>query len=334
MLVFKLWFLGVTLACLGSCQSQEPFDTKETRFLLGTIVEFTVFHHDEDLALYAIQQAVAEMQNVEHQFTVHGDAANSVQAFNRASVGQKVFLDIEVEQLLQQSISIHHQTHGAFDPTLGNLIQKWGFSSDNKPSKPLDLNTIRSALAASGVEYVQRDEKYTWSKKKEDLNLDFGAIAKGLAIDKGVESLKHAGIKHAIINAGGDMRILGNHGGKPWKVGIRHPRRTKALGWLPVSDDVSIVTSGDYERYFMYEGNRYHHIIDPSTGLPSSVSMSVTVSAPTATIADALSTAMFILGFEKGLPLIENLVGVEALWVDAKQKVHMSSGMQSWVNIE
>jgi len=332
--MLKLWLLGIVLACLVSCQSQEAFDTKETRFLLGTIVEFTVFQRDEDLALQAIQQAVQTIQEVEKQFTIHGIVSNSVQAFNRAKVDEKVRLDAEVEQLLLQSISIHHQTEGAFDPTLGELNQQWGFSSDNKPTHPLDLETVKNALWKSGVSHIQGYKNQAWSKKTEGLKLDFGAIAKGLALDKGIDALKRAGINHAIINAGGDMRILGDHGGKPWKVGIRHPRLTHPLGWLPVSEDVSIVTSGDYERYFMHKGIRYHHIIDPSSGMPSSMSMSVTVSASSAAFADALSTAMFILGYEKGLPLIENMDGIEALWVDAKQQIHMSSGMQSWLNLE
>lgn len=330
--MLKLCLLGITLVCLSTCNSQEPMDTKETRFLLGTIVEFTVFHSNEDLALRAIGEAAQEMQAVEKMFTIHGDITNSVQAFNLANINQKILLDLDVEQLLLQSIALHRQTEGAFDPTLGDLNQKWGFSGEHKPTQPLDLDTVRDALEKSGVAFIKGDENHVWLKKKEGLKLDFGAIAKGLAIDRGIASLEREGIKHAIINAGGDMRILGDHGGKPWKVGIRHPRLAKPLGWFPVSDDISIVTSGDYERYFMHEGARYHHIIDPSTGLPSSKSMSVTVIAPSATVADALSTAMFILGYKKGLSLIENFEGVEALWVDAKQQVHLSSGMHYWLN--
>ncbi|MDX8387364.1 MAG: FAD:protein FMN transferase [Ghiorsea sp.] len=307
---------------------QQTKDIKETRFLLGTIVDITVYSNNEEMALHAIQQATLAMTAVEQSFTTYGETSNTVKLFNLAPAGIDVELNASVDRLLEQSLVIHKQTFGAFDPTLGELNQRWGFSSTYKPKTPLSDHIIMESLQKSGVENLQRTKPLTWHKNKEGLKLDFGAIAKGLAIDEGVKKLESMGVEHAIINAGGDIRVLGDHGGKPWRIAVRHPREQKPLGWFEVNQDLSIVTSGDYERFFLYEGKRYHHIIDPNTGKPSATSLSVTVIAPTATQADALSTAMFILGYKQGIQVIEGLDGVEAIWVAFDQSVHMSSGMK------
>ncbi|MDQ6980427.1 MAG: FAD:protein FMN transferase [Ghiorsea sp.] len=313
---------------LPSCQ-QSLEDIKETRLILGTVVTFTVAGVPEEVALDAITQAAAVMQGVENTFTTHGDIPNTVKIFNQAKAGEPVHLLGAVDNLLQQSISYWKQTQGAFDPTLGDLNKRWGFSGDKAPAVPLTKIEVQQSLARSGVAAIHRISPQTWVKDKVGIKLDFGAIAKGLAIDKGVEKMQQLGIQHAIINAGGDMRILGNHNSQPWRIAIRHPRREDALGWLDISADTSIVTSGDYERFFMYQGKRYHHIINPKTGFPAEQSMSVTVQAPTAMQADVLSTGLFILGFEKGLPLVESMPDVEAIWVDSHKLVHMSSGIKS-----
>lgn len=321
------------LVLLASCQFQQAQDFKETRFLLGTIVEFTVYAEDEARALQAIAQATLVMQAIENDFTISGDKSNTVKLFNQSQHGADITLKQNVALLLAQSLDIHKQTQGAFDPTLGDLNQRWGFSAKEPSQEPLASSEIKQGLAVSGAQYLQAIKPQVWRKKKAALKLDFGAIAKGLAIDKGIEALAKMGVKHAIINAGGDMRILGDHGDKPWKVAVRHPRQEVPLGWFEVSSNISIVTSGDYERFYIYNGKRYHHIIDPQTGEPSSASMSVTVSAPTAAQADALSTAMFILGPKKGLPIIEEIPEVEAVWVDQMQVIHQSSGMKAWFHV-
>ncbi|MCF6207830.1 MAG: FAD:protein FMN transferase [Ghiorsea sp.] len=313
---------------LSSCQ-QSLEDVKETRLILGTVVTFTVAGVPEQVALDAITQAAAVMQDVENTFTTHGDIPNTVKIFNHAKAGEPVHLLVAVDNLLQQSITYWKQTQGAFDPTLGDLNMRWGFSGDKAPAVPLTKIEVQQSLVLSGVGAIHRISPQTWVKDKAGIKLDFGAIAKGLAIDKGVERLQQLGIQHAIINAGGDMRILGDHNSQPWRIAVRHPRQDNALGWMDISADTSIVTSGDYERFFIYQGKRYHHIINPKTGFPAEQSMSVTVQAPTAMQADVLSTALFILGFEKGLPLVETMPDVEAIWVDSHQSIHMSSGIKS-----
>ena len=319
--------LFIVLMSLASCQPQ-AHDIRETRFLLGTIVDITVYGEDDDAMLRAVQQAVEAMQKVEEKFSTHGSAANSVTAFNQAGSGQEIKLDEEVNQLLRQSLDIHRQTSGAFDPTLGRLNRLWGFSSDTRPTKPLNESTVRLGLSLSGVKHLEQINANVWSKDIAGLELDFGAIAKGYAIDKAVEALKLQGVNHAVVNAGGDIRTVGDHGGKPWKIAVRHPRLKVPLGWLEVKRDISIVTSGDYERFFDFEGKRYHHILNPHTGYPAMLNQSITVVANDAALADALSTAIFVLSYEEGIGIIENSPGVEAIWVDRDMQLHLSSGMK------
>ncbi len=305
----------------------EARDIKETRFLLGTIVEFTVYTDDESRALKAIAEAAQVMRDVEQAFTIFGVHDNSVKQFNRAKVGQVVVLQDEVDALLRLSLMIHQQTQGAFDPALGTLNQLWGFSGEIMPTQPPSQQHIQQALAKSGSRHVDSQGR-GWVKQVQGLQLDFGAIAKGYAIDQGVKVLKKHGFHQAIINAGGDMMVLGTHGDKPWRIAIRHPRADQPLGWVEIDQDSSIVTSGDYERFYMYKGRRYHHILDPQTGKPSSASQSVTVIAANATLADAWSTALFVLGSKQGIDIVQKRKAMAALWVKADGSFRQTQGIE------
>lgn len=155
------------------------------------------------------------------------------------------------------------------------------------------------------------------------MGVDLGAIAKGWAVDRAIEKLEAAGIRSAIIDAGGDLRIIGSRPGKgTWRIGVQHPR--EAGGLLATFDlrDTAIVTSGDYERFFVVAGERYHHILDPATGRPARGCQSVTVLAPTAAEADACATAAFVLGPDKGIPFLRNRPGVRGFIVDAGGVIH------------
>ncbi len=317
--------VGLVLLLLSACQPT-AHDIKETRFLLGTLVEFTIFSEDEDAALDAIHQAAQAMQKVEDSFTIFGDVNNSVKAFNQAKVGQIVKLDNAVEQLLLLSLDIHQQSQGAFDPTLGALNELWAFSGEKLSNSPPSLSSITVALEQTGVQNIEQSEG-GWLKKVDGLKLDFGGIAKGLAIDEGARVLKSLGFTQAIINAGGDMMVLGSHGDKPWRIAIRHPRAEQPLGWVEVEQDISIVTSGDYERFYMYEGQRYHHILDPKSGYPSQASQSVTVMAANATLADAWSTGLFVAGRAlSGVIGERKASNIEALWVTNLGEVAKTKG--------
>ncbi len=159
------------------------------------------------------------------------------------------------------------------------------------------------------------------------MRIDLGGFAKGHAVDNAVAILRRRGIAHAMVSAGGDSRVIGDRRGRPWSIGVRDPRRAgKVVAMLPL-EDVSISTSGDYERYFDADGVRFHHLIDPSTGKSPSGIQSVTILADDGLTSEALSKIVFVLGVERGMALVESQQGVDAVVVDAAGALHFSSGL-------
>ena len=301
------------LLLLGACSG--PEDVHETRFIMGTLVKFTISDTDQALADNAIAAAADEMQRIEDAFTIYGKHPNSVKAFNSSPLNTPVKLPNEVSSLLKLALKIKQQSQGAFDPAVGKLNLLWGFSGGDNPTTPPTQLAIDQARTPS---HCIEEHKDGWIRKDERCMLDFGAIAKGYAIDRGIEIFKQHGISHAIINAGGDIRLIGRHGDRPWRIGIRHPRnKGEVIQTLELEGDVAVVTSGDYERFYIYNDKRYHHIINPATRYPAQNSQSATVIAPSATLADAWSTALFIQG-SNGLKQFSHL----ALIVDKQGEVH------------
>jgi thiamine biosynthesis lipoprotein len=197
---------------------------------------------------------------------------------------------------------------------------------------------VEIEAAAALVDYSLMENDYAAGKvflPSSGMALDLGGIAKGYIVDRGLELLARSGIGHALLNAGGDIGILGpKPDGSPWRIGVKHPRRDDELiaviSWLKKG---AVVTSGDYERFFEEDGERYHHILDPRTGYPARNLLSATVVAPTAIEADALSTALFVMGPQRGLELVESLPGVEAILVTPQLELLISSGLQDCVEL-
>lgn len=293
--------------------------------MMGTLVEFTISGTDKETALAAIRAASDEMQRIDNLFTIYGNVSNPVKKLNAAEVGHAIPLPEEVSKLLRTSLAIQAESGGAFDPSLGELDMLWGFSEPEPRTSPPSAQKIRQALPPRNC---FQEVAAGWIRQHQRCALDFGGIAKGYAIDRGIAVLKSYGIRNAILNAGGDIRLLGSHDGKPWRIGIRHPRKPGGVvATLELKGDTSIVSSGDYERYFIYDGQRYHHILDPGTGWPAKGSQSATVIAPTATLADAWSTALFVSG-APGLKLLQ-AKGYAALLVSGEGHILMTDKMRN-----
>jgi len=332
--LFRHWnetiYKVLCVACLlllAACSSDVQ-ELHETRFMMGTLVAFTVMGVDKKQAQQAVVAAANEMQRVEDAFTIYGSAENDVKRFNHTAVRQLFPLNMEVSELLQTALDIQQKSEGAFNPALGALNQLWGFSQTPPPTKPPSDKVI--AERREGLDDCLRHRQAGWWRLSEQCQLDFGGIAKGYAIDRGIEVLKKHGVHDAMINAGGDIRLIGQHGDKPWRIGVRDPREEKKmLAILQLQGDVSIVTSGDYERFFMYHDKRYHHILDAGTGYPSMQSQSVTVIASTATLADAWSTALFVAG-ASALKLADKY-HLQILRVDVKGNVSRSKPLRGLV---
>jgi len=315
--------LIIITSFLASCE-HSPKDIHETRFMMGTLVSFTIAQSDNDTAQLAIRKAAEEMQRVEDTFTIYGHQSNSIKKFNQLPIHTTFNFSPEINTLLETAIQIQQQSNAAFSPTLAALNKLWGFSNAEPPLAPPTQENIQQHLI--GTQNCLQQQAKQWSRNATNCQLDFGAIAKGYAIDRGIKMLKKYGIQHAMINAGGDIRLIGKHGENDWHIGIRDPRHDdRIIATLSLHGDVSIVTSGDYERYFMYHGKRYHHILTPQTGWPSYNSQSVTVIAANATLADAWSTALFVLG-KQGLKIAENFP-LQVLLIDSTGQLYHTKSM-------
>jgi len=315
--------LIIIISFLSSCEHSSK-DIQETRFMMGTLVSFTIVYPDKNIAMLAIREAAQEMQRIESIFTIYGNHSNSIKDFNQLPIHTAFTFNLEVSILLETAMKIEQQSHGAFNPSLAALNKLWGFSNAEPPLAPPSQIDIQKLLA--GTQNCLHKQNSQWSRSSANCQLDFGAIAKGYAIDRGIEVLKKHGIQNAMINAGGDIRLIGKHGENDWHIGIRDPRhKDHIIATLSLHGDVSIVTSGDYERYFLNHGQRYHHILNPKTGWPSHNSQSVTVIASNATLADAWSTALFVLA-EKAMEIAEKLP-LQALIIDSNGQIYHTKNM-------
>ena len=314
-----LFLIGFFIA-RNSSNEQKIF--KRTQILLGTIVEIQVSDEDEQVAEKAISQAFAEVKRIDDLFTTYNEESPVWKINNNSDTLIKV--DDEIYNLLVLCDSVTRLSDGCFDVSLDNLTKAWGFYTDN-PLLPTKA-AIDSALNSSGWNNIQLKENQTIIRRK-NVGLNFGAIAKGYAVDKAIDVLKKSGMKKALVNAGGEIKVIGND----WKVGIQHPRDERGIVAVVKLNDMTVATSGDYEQYFEQDGIRYHHIIDPKTGYPARGLQSVTVINESNTFADALATAVFVMGKEKGMKLIENLNNTEAMIIDEEEKIFYSSGFEKFL---
>lgn len=223
-----------------------------------------------------------------------------------------VLSSAEADKVLITGTEAWRITGGLFDPTIGAVSRLWEFYGGARPPEP---DSISAALAFVGLD-MYPEPGVPYAGDPGGFVLDIGGVAKGYALDLAVAEIERLGFPAAIVNAGGDIKILGEKpDGGPWRIAIRHPRdRGAFLGCLEVGP-VSVATSGDYERSFEYGGKRYHHILDPRDGMPSGRSVSVTVIGTDAGLCDALATGLFVLGADRGLALAESLPGIEAVFV-------------------
>jgi len=301
---------------------REPESVSRSRLLMGTVVEITALGDDREALDQAVTEAFRSMERVEELMSA-GRPNSDVARLNAAA--EAVEVDPETAAVLALGQQVAKASGGAFDMTLGRLKGIWKIEEAD-PRIPTKAE-IAAALAGIGPQAL-RLEGNRVSKTDPALQVDLGGIAKGYAVDQAIEVLRRAGVAHASVNAGGDIRLLGDHLGRPWRIGIQHPRNLQSLLATLNLVDVAVVTSGDYERYFERDGVRYHHLFDPATGFPANRCQSVTVVAPTAAEADALATAAFVLGPTAGLRMIEAWPHAEALLVAADGSTTVSPGLK------
>ncbi len=286
--------------------------------LMGTVVEITVPEDSEVL----VEPAFSEIKRLEAVFSSY--KKNSDPSNINAGAGSLVKVMPETIEVLKAARHVASLSDGAFDPTVGVFAGLWGFSGE-KAEVPGEEDVKKLLLLVDFREITVDEKNGLAGLNKRGMAINLGGIAKGYIVGKAGEALKQNGVKKAIIKAGGDMFVFNDYNKKPFKIGIRHPRKEGLLAELDVLNG-SVATSGDYERFFIKGGRRFHHILNPKTGYPSEGILSATIIAKDPVVSDALSTAVFVLGKDKGMRLIDELPDVEGIIVDSNERVFKSSG--------
>ena len=333
----KIFFASLlTLALLTGCTNEKQltkYDMQSTDLGFDTIIMFSAFSEDE--ATFKRYQSMVEedFRYYDQLFDKYHtyDTINNIKTINDAAGKHAVKVDQALLDLLLLSKHYDDLSNHQFSITMGSVLNIWHDAREQATAHPDNIKlpsieTLKEANKATGWDHIEIDEKArTVFIKEAKTQLDVGAIAKGYAVEKIAQKLEKAGLEHGLINAGGNVRLIGSKPeGMPWSVGLQIPNideyETDSLVSILIDESASFVTSGDYQRYFEYEGQLMHHIIDPETLMPARHCRSVTVITKDSGIADMLSTTLFTMSYDDGVKFIEAIKAelntpIEAIWV-------------------
>ncbi len=324
--------------------SADPRIYSETRTYMGTLFRVVIalrgdpktkagrqsLAESRRRAVDAARGAFAEVVRLEALFSSYQESS-AIGRINAAATRKPtrwVKVDQEVFNLILRSKKLSHRMKGAFDITFGPLARLYRPPARGKAARVPTAAKLRAALRLVGSKNILLDyDRVAVRLARPSMRIGLGAIAKGYAVDAAAAVLKSMGHTAFIVDGGGDLYVMGRHPDRRWRVGIKDPYKPSTyFATLPVQG-MAVVTSGNYERYFMHEGVRYHHILDPRTGRPADKLASVTVTAPKATLADALATGIFVLGPVDGIEVAKSFPGVQVLAVTTAGKVIMTPGI-------
>ena len=317
------------LLLLASCGAPAPI--KQQAYVFGTLVEVTVLDADPARAEAATASVLARFDALHR--ALHAWQPSALSSLNAAlAQGKPHTVSPELAAMLRDARTHATRTGGLFDPAIGRLIALWGFQSDATPGRVPDAARIAALVAAAPRMTDLSIDGDTVASRNPAVRLDLGGYAKGYALDEAVRLLRAHGIRDALVNIGGNVIALGQHGDRAWRVGIQHPRAAGTLATVELRDGEAIGTSGDYQRYFEAGGRRYSHLIDPRTGYPATgmQSLTILVAGPHAgTRSDVLSKPLFIDGPGRLAHQAAALGVTHYLGVDAGGRLLVSPAMQS-----
>jgi len=334
-----LYLLLVTcyLLLVPACSKEDRL-YRESRIAMDTITTITIVSPSKEEAQKAIDEGFKEIKRLEHLLNYFSPDSD-ISRINRSAGIMPVKVSRDTIEIIKKAIMISEATKGAFNPAMGPVIRLWKFSRQNQASTIPSEEEISKALKLVDYKRIKIDEKTSEVYlDTEGMELDLGGIAKGYAADRAIEVIKEMGIKAALVAVAGDIKGFGlRPNGKPWHIGIQDPRppehKPDSVFATLYLKDKAISTSGDYQRFFIKNGKRYHHIIDPKTGYPAeSSTISVSVITDDGFMTDGLSTAMFIFPPEKAITFLESL-GVEGVIVDHNKKVYITKGLKGEIKI-
>ncbi|SMB80987.1 thiamine biosynthesis lipoprotein [Desulfonispora thiosulfatigenes DSM 11270] len=336
-LLLSLLIVFTTTSC--SLPLREYEYTSE-EFIMDTFIKIKVYADNENKAKESTKKAFQEFKKIElltNRFAKEETPEyekSEIIKINKEAALRPVKVSQDVFEMISLAKEYSTETKGAFEITIAPVMDLWGFGTE-KNNIPEDME-LRNKLDIVGSDKIILDrENNTVALAKNNMSLDLGAIAKGYATQKSVEALRNSGIEKAIVNAGGNIYVLGEkEKGNPWKIGIQDPRKEESIiAVLNLKDQVT-VTSGDYQRYFEVNGKRYHHILDPRTAKPATGLLSVTVITDNSTKADILSTSFFVLGLDESLVYLEKHPDILAFFVTKDNKIIFSPGLKEIVELK
>jgi thiamine biosynthesis lipoprotein len=347
--IVKKFIFGLILALsffIGFLISQKTKPEKlysKSKFYLGSIVEIKFYCDDDKLANQVFDQIFNEFERLDSKYSFYSN--ESYLAKLNSEKNSLIKIDNETSYLIKICDTVYSLTQGKFDASIGQLVNLWKKYIEQDEQKDFQLlkvnlknsNQKSSSQIPAIPEIIAAKDKSGWTNIKlineneiyrtRNVQLNFDAILQGYTADRAIEILKSLGIKKALVNASGEIRVLGNN----WKIGIKHPRIENELIEIVKLSNYSIATSGDYEKFIEVDGKRYHHIIDPETGYPSTKNMSVTVIAKNCAFADALATGLFSLEPEQAIQIAKSLNDVYVFIVDSKNQIHRSKNFEKFL---
>ena len=327
MLCSSIVTLVIAVLFSGCMTSEKPY--QQTAFALDTVIDITANGRNAESA---VTSAIQEMTRLESLLSNYREDSE-ISAINRNAGGKAVPISLETEQVLRQALRYATVTKGAFDPTIGPIVELWGIGKKGE-FIPSD-EQIAAALKYVDYHRLELDEQqHTARLKDKGMSIDVGGVAKGYILDRMEAILKNQGIQSALINGGGDIRAIGQKpDGSPWRIGLQDSRQTDGIAAkisLTKWDDIE--TSGDYQRFFDHDGVRYHHIFDPKTGKPTHT-MSSASTVLREDRDDIPSNVLMVLGKEQSLELLQQFPGIEAIFIDYNGTVSYTPGLTDSIEI-
>ncbi len=291
----------------------------ETRFLWGIPVTVLVYAEEP---VKAVDLAFSEIVKVGKKLSYYSEGSE-ISKINKNAGKKPVKVSKITLRTLLTALEVSRITGGAFDPTVGPLLKLWDFKKGVVPEE----RSLKEALRKVDYRKVKVNEEEGTVYLEEGAVLHLGGIIKGAMVDSAVELLKSKGALAGLVAVGGDIRVFGKRpDGRPWRIGVRNPRGEGVIAVIELREG-AVSTAGDYERFFVKDGKRYHHILDPRTGFPAEGVASVTVIAESSAFADALSTGLFVLGKEEALDILKKL-GLEGIIVTEEGEVVATEGLK------
>lgn len=320
--------VGILLAIAAGAAASAPAHAEwlyRDAPIMGTRCDVELWTEDRVKGEAAISAVFDELRRIDNEFSTY-KPDSEVSRVNAGAAQAPMRISEELFDLIATSIEYSQLTRGTFDITYASVGYMYSYPDRVRPTDA----QIAAALPESNYRHIHLDKAaHTVFFDHAGVRIDFGGIGKGYAVDRGIAVLQRLGVTRAMVNAGGDSRIIGDRFGKPWIIGIRDPDdRNRTILKIPLAD-TAFSTSGDYERFFDEGGVRYHHILDPQTGRSPHKVRSVTIIGPNATRTDALTKSVFVMGVPAGLDFIDTLPDIDAVAITPDRKVWYSKGLEN-----